>query len=107
MDTKLQPVGHRVLVEPVLEDENGKTDWGFDMSHTDTYKREVAATERGRIVAIGPNAWKAYDDGAPWAHVGDIVIFAKYGGKFVAHPESPEKKYVIINDDDVQLIVGE
>lgn len=105
MTIKLKPLGHRVLVEPVLNEEKGKTEWGFDMSHTDTHKREVAATERGRVVAIGPNAWKAFDDGEPWAKVGDVVIFAKYGGKFIAHPDNPEKLYIIINDDDLQAEV--
>ena len=103
MDIKLAPLGHRIMLEPVNVEE--QTDWGFKLDVGDTFKREVAATELGRIVAIGPNAWKAYDDGEPWAAVGDVVIFAKHAGKFIAHPKEQDKKYVVINDDDVQVKV--
>jgi len=107
MTTRFKAIGHRVLIEPVLNENNGKTEWVFDLSNTKTYKAEIAATERGRIVDIGPNAWKVYDDGKPWAKVGDIVIFAKHAGKFVAHPDDPDTVYVVINDDDVQLRIEE
>ena len=68
-------------------------------------QREKAATTKGRIVGVGSNAWKAFDDGLPWASVGDVVYFAKYGGKWV---EVEGKEYVIINDEDVQCkVLGE
>lgn len=105
MATKVKVVGHRVLLEPAFTTE--KTEWGFDLAVGDTYKYEKAATEVGRIVSIGPNAWKAFDDGEPWAKVGDKVIFAKHGGKFIDDPEDDDKQYIIINDEDIQCIIEE
>lgn len=102
---KIEVLGHRVLIDPEIPkeeiDEGALA--GFKIVG-DTIHREKAATTQGRIVGIGPNAWRAFDDGLPWAEVGDKVYFAKYGGKFV---EIDEKEYVIINDEDVQAKILE
>lgn len=98
-------VGHRVLLEPIFD--TAKTDWDFVLDVGVTYKAEQAATEEGRIVSIGPNAWKAFDDGEHWAEVGDCVIFAKHGGKFIKDPADKDKTYIIINDEDIQCVITE
>ena len=56
------------------------------------------------ILAIGPTAWKAFDDGQAWAKVGDRIIFSKYTGKLVEHPETLER-FMLINDEDVQIVL--
>lgn len=99
----VQVLGHRVLVEPVFEEE--VLEWGFVMDiGADDFKRQKASAHMGRIVSIGPNAWKAFDDGEKWAEEGDLVYFAKYGGKFITYND---KEYVLINDDDCQLRIKE
>lgn len=97
---ELQVVGHRVLIKPhFLEPE---TDWGFKIDVTEEFKRQKAATETGIIIGIGPNAWLAFDDGKPWAEVGDEIFFARHAGKFI---EWKGEEYLIINDEDCQCIV--
>lgn len=68
--------------------------------------REFAAQEYGTIVDIGPDAWKDYGD-TPWAKVGDKIIYSRYGGKIVREPGETDinKKYVILNDEDVLAIL--
>jgi len=116
MSTKVEMVGHRVLLKPhfdedVIEDGALK---GFKLDVGENWKREKAATVVGRVVSIGPMAWKAFDgyfkDGTPnpewkpWCKIGDIVYFAKYGGKFIT---IEEEDYIIVNDEDVQGVIHE
>jgi co-chaperonin GroES (HSP10) len=104
MDTRpvedcIEVLGHRVLIEPVFEEE--ATEWGFIMdTGGDDFKRQKASAHMGRIISKGPNAWLAFDGGESWAEVGDLVYFAKYGGKFITYND---KEYVIVNDEDIQL----
>jgi co-chaperonin GroES (HSP10) len=71
----------------------------------------------GVIVAIGPDCWEAFRkvdstgnevNGKPWASVGDYVLYAKYAGKNVIDPFTPEDKdLIILNDEDIIAIVTE
>lgn len=100
----LQPAGHRVLLK--RDKLETKTDWGFEMVvGSDQKKLERAAIDTGVIVRIGPNAWKGWDDGTPWAAVGQEVYFARHAGKTIVD-ESTEEEYLIINDEDVIAIKG-
>ena len=38
----------------------------------------------------------------PWCKIGDIVYFAKYGGKFIT---INEEDYIIVNDEDIQGVI--
>lgn len=100
----LEVVGHRVLIEPKhfeTELEEGALK-GFKLDVGTEWKRDRAATVVGTILSIGPNAWKDFGDGKPWAKVGDVVYYAKYSGKTI---EEDDKLYIICNDEDVQAIV--
>jgi len=110
----VEVVGHRVLLKPHFDEEvieEGALK-GFKMDVGETYKREKAATVVGEVISIGPMAWKAFDgvlptgevnpDWKPWAEIGDIVYFAKYGGKFIT---INEEDYIIVNDEDIQGIL--
>lgn len=103
MATRVEVVGHRVLLKPAFDSE--ETEWGFQLDVGETFKREKAATVIGEVVSIGPMAWKAFDgdspDWKPWAKVGDVVYFAKYAGKFI---KIDDQDYIIINDEDIQGI---
>jgi co-chaperonin GroES (HSP10) len=97
------PTGYRILVKP---DDIEKVTKGGIVLVTDE-KLERAAQHVGTIVAIGKQAWKAFSkkyDGAPWASVGDRIIYSKYAGKYVKDPETQEQ-FVILNDEDVVAIV--
>lgn len=98
----IKVVGHRVLIKPIFIEET--TDWGFVTGIGTGYEREKAATQEGVIVDVGPNAWLAFDDGKPWAKIGDKVMFAKYAGKFL---KVDDEDYIVINDEDIQCILEE
>ena len=100
---KIEAVGHRVLIEPKAFAR--ATDWGFQLDTSDTWARERSAAVVGTIVDIGPNAWKDFTPGTPWAKVGDVVYFAKYSGKEIK--EGDDIRYIIVNDEDIQAIVHE
>lgn len=93
--TSIKPAGHRVLVKPLPLDE--KTKSGIILAHDE---RKEKAQIRGTVVAVGPNAWKAFDGGEPWASVGDEIWYAQYGGYLVRDPETDEE-YRLLNDEDV------
>ena len=91
-----EPAGHRVLVKP--DDPPEK----IGSLYVPAYVKDNRAVENvfGVIVAIGPTAWKAFDEGLPWAKVGDRVAFAKYGGFILEDPDSKEKLR-LLNDEDI------
>lgn len=94
----IEPLGHRLLLE--LEPVEEVTKGGILIPET---RERNASRTIGTIVAIGPNCWKAFDDGAPWAEIGDVVIVSKYDGKRIKDPDHPEKDYLVVNDDDIQV----
>jgi chaperonin GroES len=74
MATKLQPMADRVLVKPIEKEEMTKS--GIYLP--DTAKEKP---QEGEVIAVGPG--KMSEDGKRIAmdiKVGDIVIYAKYGG---------------------------
>jgi chaperonin GroES len=97
----IEPSGHRVLIKPDVIEE--KTAGGIILSAT-TKERDQQATMRGTVVAVGVNAWKAFDDGTPWAAVGDEVIFRKYAGENV---KDGDTEYRVINDEDIIAVIRE
>ena len=102
--TKLQPLGFRVLIKP--KDVEEMTAGGIIVVD-ETREAERRTTQVGHIVAVGNTAWAAYDDGKPWAEVGDKVVYVKYGGKLIKDPDTGVE-YVLLNDEDVLLrITGE
>lgn len=93
------PAGHRVLIRP--DEISEKTSGGIILAQT-TKDREQQATMRGVVVEVGENAWKAFDDGKPWAKVGDKVVFRKYAGEKV--PEG-DNEYRVVNDEDILCVI--
>lgn len=89
-----RPALNRVRVR-VLDVED--TSKGGIVLHTQTQaKREQMGCDIGILEAIGPDAWAEFDDKS--FKVGDLVIFAQYGGKGV--PET-DNKVRILNDIDI------
>lgn len=108
--SRVEVAGHRVLLKPHFDDEKIKDGAlaGFQLDVGETFQREKAATVVGEVISVGPMAWKAFDgdnpEWEPWAEVGDVVYFAKYGGKFIT---IDDEDYIIINDEDVQAVIHE
>lgn len=97
----IAPAGHRVLVK-VTETEEVSAG-GIVIPKT-IQDRNTEANIFGVLVAVGPNAWKAFDDGVPWASVGDKVAFAKYGGFIIEDPDTKEQ-FRLLNDEDITAVI--
>ncbi len=90
------PLGHRVLVKPVVIEEKTQSGLYIPQQSVDL---ERAGVDKGEVVAIGNTAWK--DErlgGTNWCEVGDTVIWARYAGKPVL---DGEVTYHLLNDEDV------
>lgn len=98
---QFEPCGHRVLIIPDVVEE--KTAGGIILAQT-TKERDQQATMRGTIAEVGINAWKAFDDGTPWAKAGDRVIFRKYAGEVI---KEGDKEYRVVNDEDCLAVIKE
>jgi|TARA_B110000495_G_C22752100_1_gene440617 chaperonin GroES len=97
MATKLQPLGDRVLVEPVEEQEVKKG--GIIIPDTAKEKPTEA-----KVVSLGTG--RKDDDGKviPFeVKKGQRVLISKYGGTEV---KLDGKEYKILNSDDILAILG-
>ena len=96
----IKPAGHRVLVMPDKVDEKN----GSLYLPQEVRARMGDAQIFGTVVALGKNAFKAFDDGHAWCQVGDRVAFAKYGGFIIEDPED-KQLYRLLNDEDIVAVV--
>ncbi|MDA0750621.1 MAG: co-chaperone GroES [Verrucomicrobia bacterium] len=97
MALKVKPLGDRVLVEAVEEQEVKQG--GIIIPDSAKEKPTEA-----RIVALGTG--KTGDDGKKSAFevkVGDTVLISKYGGTEI---KVDGKEYKILNSDDILAILG-
>lgn len=98
------PVLHRLLVQPEkLEDvdQDLKRAKALGLEIPDTTKRqEQTKVDKGIVKAIGPTAFVAFGAEAPQVQVGDLVVYAKYGGKFITDVDTGID-YIFLNDEDI------
>lgn len=93
---KIQPLGDRVLVEPIKEDEVNKG----GIIIPDTAKEKP---QQGKIIAVGTG--KMDDDGKkiPFnVKKGDRVLMPKYGGTEI---KLDGKEYQIMREEDILAIL--
>jgi co-chaperonin GroES (HSP10) len=96
---EIQPAGFRILIKPDWTEE--VTSSGIIIQREEIAER--SETKTGTIIAVGPTAWQQYDDGQPWAKVGDRVYYNPYACKFIETGE--DKPLVMVNDGDIQAII--
>lgn len=92
MAVKLEPLGDRVVVKPVPKEE--VTKGGIVLP--DTAKEKP---QEGKVIAVGPG--RMTDDGKRLAmdvKVGDIVIYAKYGGTEI---KEDDDELIILRESDI------
>jgi len=92
MAMKLQPLADRVVVKPTEREE--KTKSGIYLP--DTAKEKP---QEGEVLAVGPG--RIGEDGkriVPDVKVGDIVIYAKYGGTDI---KMDDEELVILRESDI------
>ena len=97
-ESGIVPLGHRVLVKPLLSER--MTDGGIVIPESMADKNDKAQI-KAVVVAVGETAWAdSLLGGKPWAHPGDTVIIGKYAGVFIDGKDGG--KYRIVNDDELQ-----
>jgi len=92
MAFKLQPLGDRLVVRPIEREE--VTKGGIVLP--DTAKEKP---QEGEVLAVGPG--RLSEDGARIAmdvKVGDIVIYARYGG---TEYKVDDKEVIILREGDI------
>ena len=95
MASKIQPLGDRVVVKPI--EQESKTKGGIYLP--DTAKEKP---QEGKVVAVGPG--KLNDDGKRLpmdVAVGDIVIYAKYGGSEI---KEDNVELIILRESDILAV---
>lgn len=93
----LRPLGDRVVVKPLSQDEVTKS--GIIMPATVDKERP----ERGEVIAIGPG--KLLDNGsfAPvGVKVGDQIVFKKYSPDEV---KIDKQEYLVISESDIMAVI--
>ena len=97
MAMNLKPLGDRLVVEP--RERESTTASVLVLPETAKEK-----PQEGEVIAVGPG--RRDDDGKRIdmdVKVGDIVLYAKYGGTEV---KIDDKKLLILKESDVLAIVG-
>jgi len=92
MSIPLKPLGNRVVIEPIEEDE--KTAAGIYLPENAKEK-----PQRGTILAVGPGERDESGKRIPMdVEVGDQVLFAKYAGNEI---KLDGKKLLIMRESDL------
>ncbi|MFC1960107.1 co-chaperone GroES [Chloroflexota bacterium] len=97
MALKLRPLNDRLVVKP----QEGEEQTASGLFLPETAKEKP---QQGEVLAVGPGRWD--EDGEkrikPDVEVGDIVLFAKYGGTEI---KLDDQKVLILKETDVLAVV--
>ena len=91
----IKPLADKVVIKPAELEET--TSGGIVLPDTAKQKPQT-----GTVVAVGPG--RVLDDGTrkpPEVKVGDVVIYAKYGGNEVT---IDNEDYIILDEDSIYAI---
>jgi len=100
MSIKIRPLGDRVIVEPLEEDE--LTFAGGKLVLPDTAKEKP---QQGKVIATGPKVEAEKDGKVVSVRVGDLVIYAKYAGTTFKTREG--KEMLILREEDILGVIEE
>jgi chaperonin GroES len=101
MSVKIRPLGDRVVVEPIEEEQ--QTIAGGKLVLPDTAKEKP---QHGRVLAVGPDVTTEDEEGnVIGLQEGDMVIYAKYGGTNFKTREGQE--LLILREDDILGVIEE
>ncbi|GIO67918.1 co-chaperone GroES [Paenibacillus sp. JTLBN-2024] len=92
----IKPLGDRVLVEPIAQEET--TSFGIVLP--DSAKEKP---QEGKIIAVGGGAVKDGVRVPLEVKEGDRVLFSKYAGTEIKYEG---KEYLIMKESDIHAIVG-
>ena len=96
--TELKPLGDRVLIKPLVEEEKSKG----GILLPDTISKEKP--QAGEILAVGPGATNKDGKIVPMTvKKGDKVVYAKYSGTDIK--DDDDEDYLILSEKDILAIV--
>lgn len=103
----IKVTGCRILVKPFKLQEHDKVydsarKAGIILTEMSERKEQVNV-DKGTVLQIGA---KCHEDYVGDLQVGDVVAYAKFGGKFITEPGS-EDLFLVINDEDLVAIFKE
>jgi chaperonin GroES len=99
MKATIKPLGDRVLIEPLRDHKEGKTDFGIYLPETVEKERP----EKGKIIAVGDGKVDENGKEIPMrVKKGDVVIFTKYGPSEI---KVDGKEYLIAREEDILAII--
>ena len=94
---KIRPLGERVLIELVKEEEVSKG----GIIIPDSAKEKP---QEGKVIAVGTGKLEENGKVVPFnVKKGDLVLMPKYGGTEV---KIDDKEYQIVREDDILAIIG-
>lgn len=100
ISTTIKPLGDRVLVEPLSDEEREKTT-KLGIVIPDTVEKEKS--EKGKVVAVGPGRTTDQGNLIPLSvKRGQTVIFSKYGPDEI---KVGEKEYYIIKEENILAVL--
>ena len=111
---RIVPCGHKVLIKPDELVKGHKVE-GTEIEIAIVHHNEdihKASQISGKVVALGPDCWKAFrgvDDkgrwtnGKPWAGIGDQVYYSKHAGHMLEPNEG--ERFTLLNDEDINAII--
>jgi len=96
MSQNLKPLGNRLVVEPIEQEE--RTAAGIILPETAKEK-----PQRGVVLAVGPGARNEKGERLPMdVQVGDTVLYSRYGGTEV---KVDGRTLLILREEDVLAII--
>ena len=103
----IQITGCRILVKPFKLQEHDKVfesakKAGIILTEVSERKEQISV-DKGTVLQIGS---KCHEDYVGDLKVGDVIAYAKFGGKFIQEPGS-EEVYLVLNDEDCVAIFKE
>lgn len=102
--TNIVPAGHRILVLPQKLEEVDKdiaraAALGLQLVASE-HRKEQLAVDRGIVLKVGASAFKDFG-GDPWCKEGDLIAYARYGGKTI---KQDDVEYLLLNDEDIVCV---
>ncbi len=96
--SKIQPIGDRVLIKPILESDDKKTTSGIIIPETVSKEK----SEQGKVVAVGAGKYDEDTLVPMTVKVGDTVVFSKYGYDEV---KIEGEEYYILSESSILAII--
>jgi len=103
------PAGHRVLVKmqslEEVDEQAARAKKAGIYIPEESKRLEETRIDTGTVVAVGKTAWADFG-GEAWCTVGDLIAYARHGGKRVTDPYTKEE-FLMLNDEDIVAVFKE